>query len=115
LQEGVIISESRDSAAATLKRNGLQVLTVRPQSASGSKSFGRVKSRDLAIFTRQFSVMIDAGLPLVPVPRDPRGSAGGQELPERSSTAVRNDVEQGRHPPRPAYGQRTPRPSTTCM
>lgn len=26
---------------------------------------GRVKSKDLAIFTRQFSVMIDAGLPLV--------------------------------------------------
>lgn len=30
-----------------------------------SKRKGRVKSKELAIFTRQFSVMIDAGLPLV--------------------------------------------------
>lgn len=30
-----------------------------------AKKIGKVKSKDLAIFTRQFSVMIDAGLPLV--------------------------------------------------
>ncbi|MGH9396624.1 MAG: type II secretion system F family protein [Terriglobia bacterium] len=37
------------------------------RAAGGTKApkVGRVKAKDLAIFTRQFSVMIDAGLPLV--------------------------------------------------
>ena len=94
LQEGVIISESRDSAAATLKRNGLQVLSVRPQSAAGSKAFGRVKSRDLAIFTRQFSVMIDAGLPLVQC-LEILGAQQSDKNFQKIINAVRNDVEQG--------------------
>jgi type II secretory pathway component PulF len=38
----------------------------------------KVKSKDLSIFTRQFSVMIDAGLPLVQCPRDSRSTAGEQ-------------------------------------
>ncbi|MGH9325092.1 MAG: type II secretion system F family protein [Terriglobia bacterium] len=39
----------------------------RTHATEGSKpaKIGKVKSKDLAIFTRQFSVMIDAGLPLV--------------------------------------------------
>ncbi|HEV2418857.1 MAG TPA: type II secretion system F family protein [Terriglobia bacterium] len=39
----------------------------RPRSAAETKTrkSGGVKAKDLAIFTRQFSVMIDAGLPLV--------------------------------------------------
>ena len=94
LQEGVIISESRDSAAATLKRNGLQVLSVRPQSAAGSKAFGRVKSRDLAIFTRQFSVMIDAGLPLVQC-LEILGAQQSDKNFQKIINAVRSDVEQG--------------------
>lgn len=59
VQEGVIVAEGRDSAVASLKRNGIQVLSVKSQSATAGKSLGKVKSRDLAIFTRQFSVMID--------------------------------------------------------
>ena len=93
LQEGVIVSESRDSAATTLKRNGLQVLSVRPQSA-GAKSFGKVKPKDLAIFTRQFSVMIDAGLPLVQCLE----ILGAQQVDknfQKTIAAVRSDVEQG--------------------
>ena len=93
LQEGVIVSETRDSAAATLKRNGLQVLSVRPQSAVGGKT-GSVKAKDLAIFTRQFSVMIDAGLPLVQCLE----ILGAQQVDknfQKTIAAVRSDVEQG--------------------
>jgi type IV pilus assembly protein PilC len=93
LQEGVIVSDSRDSAAATLKRNGLQVLSVRPQS-EGAKSYGKVKPKDLAIFTRQFSVMIDAGLPLVQCLE----ILGAQQVDknfQKTIAAVRSDVEQG--------------------
>ncbi|MGA2079195.1 MAG: type II secretion system F family protein [Holophaga sp.] len=94
LQEGVIVSDSRDSAVGVLKRNGIQVLSVRPQSAVSSKSLGKVKSRDLAIFTRQFSVMIDAGLPLVQC-LEILGAQQPDKGFQKIIAAVRTDVEQG--------------------
>jgi len=94
LQEGVIVSDTRDGAVAALKRNGLQVLTVRAQTGAGVKSFGSVKSRDLAIFTRQFSVMIDAGLPLVQC-LEILGAQQADKNFQKIIRAVRSDVEQG--------------------
>ena len=94
LQEGVIVSDTRDGAAATLKRNGIQVLAVKPQSATGGKSLGGVKSKDLAIFTRQFSVMIDAGLPLVQC-LEILGAQQADKGFQKIIAAVRSDVEQG--------------------
>ena len=94
LQEGVIVAETRDGASATLKRNGIQVLSVKPQSATGGKSFGKVKAKDLAIFTRQFSVMIDAGLPLVQC-LEILGAQQADKGFQKIIAAVRSDVEQG--------------------
>jgi type IV pilus assembly protein PilC len=94
LQEGVIVSETRDGAAAALKRNGIQVVSVRPQSAAGGKNFGKVKAKDLAIFTRQFSVMIDAGLPLVQC-LEILGAQQSNKGFQKTIAAVRSDVEQG--------------------
>ncbi|MCL1893033.1 MAG: type II secretion system F family protein [Holophagaceae bacterium] len=64
-QEGVIVADNKDGALKMLQRNGIQVSTIQPQSAKTAARFGKVKPKTLAIFTRQFSVMIDAGLPLV--------------------------------------------------
>nr|WP_320133228.1 type II secretion system F family protein [uncultured Holophaga sp.] len=93
IQEGVIVADTRDGAAATLKRNGVQVLSVRAQGAK-SKSLGKVKPKDLAIFTRQFSVMIDAGLPLVQC-LEILGSQQPRPGFRKTIEAVRQDVEQG--------------------
>lgn len=93
-QEGVLVSESRDAAAATLKRNGIEVTGISAMAAKGTKSFGKVKPKDLAIFTRQFSVMIDAGLPLVQcleILGAQQQDKGFQKIIE----AVREDVEKG--------------------
>ena len=93
VQEGVIVADTKDQASATLKRNGLQVLSIKPQ-ATSTRSFGKVKARDLAIFTRQFSVMIDAGLPLVQCLE-----ILGAQQPDKSFQKiienVRGDVERG--------------------
>jgi type IV pilus assembly protein PilC len=62
LQEGVIVAETRDTAAAMLKRNGIQVLAVKAQAATGSKGFGKVNAKDLAIFTRQPVCTLTAAL-----------------------------------------------------
>ena len=93
IQEGIIVSDTKDQASATLKRNGIQVVSVKPQTTS-TKGFGKVKSKDLAIFTRQFSVMIDAGLPLVQC-LEILGAQQQDKGFQKVIEAVRGDVEQG--------------------
>jgi type IV pilus assembly protein PilC len=65
-------AETVEAAVAALRRE--QVLVTRIAPAKAAKAAGtvkrsrfarRVKAKNLAVFTRQFSVMIDAGLPLV--------------------------------------------------
>jgi type IV pilus assembly protein PilC len=62
-------AESMDGAVAALRREQIlvtQISPVKEAPAKAAKPGGkRVKAKNLAIFTRQFSVMIDAGLPLV--------------------------------------------------
>ena len=94
IQEGVIVADTKDQASATLKRNGLQVLTIRIQASAGGKSFGKVKPKSLAIFTRQFSVMIDAGLPLVQCLEILAAQQPDKSF-QKVISAVRSDVEQG--------------------
>lgn len=67
-QEGVLLADSRDAAAATLRRQQIQIINIRERGREIRllpRLPGRVSSKSLAIFTRQFSVMLDAGLPLV--------------------------------------------------
>jgi type IV pilus assembly protein PilC len=68
---GEFVADTMDGAVAALRRDQILVTKINPvkeAAAAGrvkktkSKS---VKAKDLAIFTRQFSVMIGAGLPLV--------------------------------------------------
>src|SRR6188472_4095323 len=63
-------AESIDAAVAALRREQILVTQINP--VKEAKAAGpakvkskRVNSKNLAVFTRQFSVMIDAGLPLV--------------------------------------------------
>ena len=94
VQEGVLVSNSRDDAAATLKRNGIEVMNIRVQAAEGGRSFGKVPPKALAIFTRQFSVMIDAGLPLVQC-LEILGAQQDHKGFQRIIESVRGDVEKG--------------------
>jgi type IV pilus assembly protein PilC len=54
---------SRDEVVAQLRRQKLIIVKVDQERAK--KRQGRVKTRDIVIFTRQFSTMINASLPLV--------------------------------------------------
>jgi type IV pilus assembly protein PilC len=69
LVAGERAAESRESLRQLLKREQVTITSVKEKGREigipklgGSK---KVKAKDLSIFTRQFSVMIDAGLPLV--------------------------------------------------
>jgi type IV pilus assembly protein PilC len=67
VQEGVLASDTKDLALATLRRQNIVVTGIRERGKeiSLTKVGRKVPPKILAIFTRQFSVMIDAGLPLV--------------------------------------------------
>src|ERR1700726_3428237 len=67
VQEGVLVADSKELALATLRRQNIVVTGIRERGKeiSLTKMGRKVPPKTLAIFTRQFSVMIDAGLPLV--------------------------------------------------
>jgi type IV pilus assembly protein PilC len=67
VQEGVLAADSKDIALTSLRRQNIVVTGIRERGKeiSLTKMARRVPAKVLAIFTRQFSVMIDAGLPLV--------------------------------------------------
>jgi type IV pilus assembly protein PilC len=64
---GERVAETREAVMALLRRDQIMVASVREKGKELAlpKFGGGVPAKDLAIFTRQFSVMIDAGLPLV--------------------------------------------------
>src|SRR5918993_270402 len=69
---GERIGDTMDAVVAALRREQIQVTRIQPaQAKAGTVAQVRklkaksVPAKNLAVFTRQFSVMIDAGLPLV--------------------------------------------------
>jgi type IV pilus assembly protein PilC len=68
VRQGEMEAQDEASARARLGQMGIEAKSVRRKLAGFDlklPSFGGVTTKDLLIFTRQFSVMIDAGLPLV--------------------------------------------------
>src|SRR5918992_1028955 len=67
---GERIADTMDAAIAALRREQIQVTQINPVKEKAAKPAKKaraksVSAKDLAVFTRQFSVMIGAGLPLV--------------------------------------------------
>src|SRR6201988_4407126 len=94
---GERIAANKQSLAQTLRRERITPGAIREK----GKEFvmptfgtGKVKTKDIAIFFRQFSVMIDAGLPLVQCLEI---LAANQENPafQKTLTGVRTTVEGG--------------------
>ena len=68
VQKGVTDAQDAASVEAQLKKAGLMGISVKEQKkAFQMPSFGggKIETKDLVIFTRQFATMIDSGLPLV--------------------------------------------------
>ncbi|GLC27744.1 type II secretion system F family protein [Roseisolibacter agri] len=64
LRSATLDAPSRDDAVLMLKRMRLSVLKM-DEASKKPKGGSKVPMRDIVIFTRQFSTMINAGLPLV--------------------------------------------------
>ena len=95
---GERVADNREVLRQVLRREQITLMSVKekgreigiPKLASRRK----VKSKDLAIFTRQFSVMIDAGLPLVQC-LDILSQQQQNKHFQQVLAQVRQDVEEG--------------------
>jgi type IV pilus assembly protein PilC len=91
--KGERAAETQKALTDALKREQILVTKVGP-AARKEERYRRVPAKNLAIFTRQFSVMVDAGLPLVQCLE----LLAKEEPDKRLATAidqVRNDLEGG--------------------
>jgi type IV pilus assembly protein PilC len=100
---GERIGDTMDGVVAALRREQIQVTKIQPaqaKSGGGAVAAARkmkargVPAKNIAVFTRQFSVMIDAGLPLVQC-LDILGNQEEHKYFAQVILATRSDVEAG--------------------
>ena len=115
---GERVADTMDAAVAALRRE--QILVTRIDAvkakaaapAEAGKLGKSVSAKNLAVFTRQFSVMIDAGLPLVQCLDILGNAGGGQELRRSHPADARGRRERRRRWPTRCASTR--RRSTRC-
>jgi type IV pilus assembly protein PilC len=95
-QTGVLVADSKDAVIAMMRRQQVVVTAVKEKGKEIAvpKFGGKVAPQLVAIFTRQFSVMIDAGLPLVQC-LEILGSQQESKNFKRALIQIRQDVESG--------------------
>src|SRR5436190_6923557 len=93
---GVLVADSKDAVIASLRRQQIVVTAVKEKGKEIAfpKMGGKVPPQLVAIFTRQFSVMIDAGLPLVQC-LEILGSQQENKVFKKALIQIRQDVESG--------------------
>ena len=95
---GERVADTRDSLRQILRREQVTLTSVREKGSEiGIPKLGgrkKVKSKSLSIFTRQFSVMIDAGLPLVQC-LEILAQQQENKFFQATLLQVRQDVEEG--------------------
>jgi len=96
LKSGELVADSKDAVMNTLRSQALIVTSVRAKSREIKlPTIGKgVKDKELAVFTRQFSVMTDAGLPIVQC-LDILGTQQDNPIFKKTLYSVRNEVESG--------------------
>lgn len=96
IEGGVLVAENKEAVRTRLRRQQIVVTQVREQGKEISFPLlrGGVSQKELAIFTRQFSVMIDAGLPLVQC-LEILGTQAENKVFQKTLIQVRQDVESG--------------------
>src|SRR5882724_11289779 len=95
---GERVADNREALRQILRREQVTLTSVKEKGREiGIPKFGgrkKVKAKDLSIFTRQFSVMIDAGLPLVQC-LEILAQQQENKFFQQTLLQVRQDVEEG--------------------
>jgi len=91
LQRGEMRTTTEAVVATTLRRQGISVIKIKKRRTSGGKS---IKQKDIAVFTRQLSTMMAAGVPLLQAfDIVARGNSNPRMV--RLLSQIRSDVETG--------------------
>jgi len=95
-QTGVLVADTKDAVITAMRRQQIVVTAVKEKGKEIAvpKWGGKVPPQLIAIFTRQFSVMIDAGLPLVQCLEILAGQQENKNF-KRALIQIRQDVESG--------------------
>jgi type IV pilus assembly protein PilC len=97
IQEGQLLADTRDAAILVLRKQQIQITSIRERGRE-IKLIPRIPrgvgAKRIAIFTRQFSVMLDAGLPLVQC-LEILGEQEENKTFQAIIHQVRSDVESG--------------------
>ena len=97
---GTLEAESQDAVVAKLRQLGYAPISIEAEKGAGMKSevrlpgAGRVKLKDLAVFSRQFATMINSGLSLLRALTILGEQTSNRRLGQ-VVTRVRAEVEQG--------------------
>ncbi len=96
---GTLDAPNQDAAMQRLQSNGLEVLSIKQKAESTGMALkmpgtSGVSGRDLVVFSRQLSTMIDSGLPIVQA-LDLLGSQEANPHFKKVQLAVKADVETG--------------------
>lgn len=93
---GVITAETKDEVAQLLRKQQIIVTKIKEKGKEFAlpKFGGSVSTKELAVFTRQFSVMIDAGLPITQC-LEILASQQENKFFQKILFTVREDVEAG--------------------
>jgi type IV pilus assembly protein PilC len=96
VHKGEIEADTRETAIATLRQQHIVVTTIKakPKDLTLPGFGGKVSEKDLVLFTRQFSTMIDAGLPLVQC-LDILGRQTENKTFSKTIVEIKKDVEGG--------------------
>jgi type IV pilus assembly protein PilC len=96
VQTGVLTADSKEAVVAVLRRQRIEpsVVKEKGKEIAVPRFGGKVPPQLIAIFTRQFSVMIDAGLPLVQCLEILGGQQDNKNF-KRALVQIRQDVESG--------------------
>jgi type IV pilus assembly protein PilC len=95
-QTGVLVADSKDAVINSMRRQQIVVTAVKEKGKEIAlpKFGGGVPAQSIAVFTRQFSVMIDAGLPLVQC-LEILGNQQDNKTFKKTLIQIRQDVEAG--------------------
>lgn len=95
VESGEMVASSREDVIAQLRRKNITATVVTEKAPKARFALrGRVKDKDIVVFTRQFATMIDAGLPLVQGLEILSSQVENKTL-ARTLNTVKTDVEGG--------------------
>ena len=96
VETGEMQAASREEVAGQLQRKGIvpTLIKVKEKKSFFSMGGGSISDKDVVVFTRQFSVMIDAGLPLVQA-LDILSTQAENPAMRKVLVVIKNDVEGG--------------------